>query len=140
MYTRLWLFEETSCLRYEPSSGCPQNDNVIKPFSGGRPTRWETAGATQRSQGSLWQLHQGQGRCDNHCWHHHYQVIIINVMSFLWYLSTMSSQVGADNFIKFDNDIIKEVGSIINQGHKCELMLMMIMKTIWWHNLWLKHF
>jgi len=27
-------------------------------------------------------------------------------------------KVGADNFIKFDNDIIKEVGAILNQGHK----------------------
>jgi len=27
-------------------------------------------------------------------------------------------KVGSDNFIKFDNDIIKEVGGIINQGHK----------------------
>lgn len=26
-------------------------------------------------------------------------------------------KVGADNFIKFDDDIIKEVGNIINQGH-----------------------
>ena len=31
------------------------------------------------------------------------------------------SKVGADNFIKFDNDIIKEVGAILNQGHKSEL-------------------
>ena len=27
---------------------------------------------------------------------------------------------GANNFIKFDDDIIKDVGSIINQGHKSE--------------------
>ena len=27
-------------------------------------------------------------------------------------------KIGAINFIKFDDDIIKDVGAIINQGHK----------------------
>ena len=26
-------------------------------------------------------------------------------------------QVGADNFIRFDDEIIKEVGNIVSQGH-----------------------
>ena len=33
----------------------------------------------------------------------------------------MTPQAGSDNFIKFDDEIIKEVGAILNKGHNSEL-------------------